>query len=85
MNWLKNGFIKTALHLLTKKRRGSTLFFTTPLLLVMVSYLSFWGYVAYQEAETSFDPPKGIETEIDEGCYREYYCWFALQNNHATI
>jgi len=72
--------MQTIVSSLTKKRRGSTLFFTVPLLLAMVSYLSFWGYVAYQEAEASFESPKGIETEIDEGCYGEYYCWFALQN-----
>jgi len=71
--------------LLVKRRKGSTLLFTAPLLLAMVAYLSFWGYVAYQEAEASFEPPQGIETEIDEGCYYEYYCWFALQNTQAVI
>jgi hypothetical protein len=62
----------------TKNRKGSTLFFTAPLLVALVSFISFVVYDVYQEieAEAGFEPPRGIETEIDEECY-EYYCWFA--------
>ena len=78
--------MQIVVSLLTKKRRGSTLFFTAPILIALVSFVSFVMYDVYQEleVEASFESPKGIETEIDEGCYGEYYCWFAFQNKPET-
>jgi hypothetical protein len=63
---------------LFKKRKGSTLFVTAPLLFAMIFFLSFWIYDVFSEVEASFELTPGIETEIDEGCYGEYYCWFAF-------
>jgi len=72
------------ISLFTKKRRGSTLFLTAPILVAIVSFVSFLVYDVYQEAEAGVEPPRGIETEIDEECY-EYVCWFALQNTQDVI
>ena len=61
---------------LTKKRKGSTLFLTLPILLGLVSLVSFVVYDVYQEVEASYEPSQGIEVELDEYQCLDHDCWF---------
>lgn len=78
--------MKSIKNTLLKKRKGSTLFFTIPVFLVVFSYAGFVFAFYSFKFEDDITPLRapGIETEIDEEYY-EYECWFALLNKPSMI